>query len=443
MTKKKSIFILISLFITLFFQSAMAQQPAASWTLRACIDYALANNIQIKKLNESVKSIELDLEAAKASLYPSLSASANQSYTHQKAQSGSPDDESNSLTGNYSIRSSVLLYNGNKLKNTIELQALTVQSAGLNQQATQNNIELEISSLYLQVLYAREALVNAENNQISTQSQVDRAKILYDAGSISESTYMQLVAQLSEANYSVVSARTSLERQLLNLKQMLELNINEPFDIAYPEIDDDQVLSLLPEKQQVYISALGFMPELQNGQLAVGQAQIAVQIAEAGKLPTLAMDASLASGYSSLSGNQFATQLGNNFYQNAGLTLSIPIYSNKQVKTAVSKAKISQKTAELDLSLTRKTVLHSIENAYLDASSAQSRFVAAKDQLKASKISYDLINEQFRLGMKNSVDLLTEKTLYLNAQQEYLQAKYTTVLNQKILDFYRQKRIEL
>ncbi|MBK7030125.1 MAG: TolC family protein [Bacteroidales bacterium] len=443
MTKKKSIFILISLFITLFFQSAMAQQPAASWTLRACIDYALANNIQIKKLNESVKSIELDLEAAKASLYPSLSASANQSYTHQKAQSGSPDDESNSLTGNYSIRSSVLLYNGNKLKNTIELQALTVQSAGLNQQATQNNIELEISSLYLQVLYAREALVNAENNQISTQSQVDRAKILYDAGSISESTYMQLVAQLSEANYSVVSARTSLERQLLNLKQMLELDINAPFDIAYPEIDDDQVLSLLPEKQQVYISALGFMPEVQNGQLAVGQAQIAVQIAEAGKLPTLAMDASLASGYSSLSGNQFATQLGNNFYQNAGLTLSIPIYSNKQVKTAVSKAKISQKTAELDLSLTRKTVLHSIENAYLDASSAQSRFVAAKDQLKASKISYDLINEQFRLGMKNSVDLLTEKTLYLNAQQEYLQAKYTTVLNQKILDFYRQKRIEL
>jgi outer membrane protein len=442
MSKMKIVIIVLCLFINLSSLNALAQKPEGSWTLRTCIDYALANNIQIKKLEESVKSNELDLDAAKASVYPSLSASANQSYTHQKAQSGSLD-ESGSFTGNYGIRSSVILYNGNKLKNTIELQALTVQGAGLNQQVAQNNIELEIASLYLQVLYAREALINAENNKASTQSQVDRGSILYEAGSMSETTYLQLMAQLSEAEYSVVSARTSLERQLLNLKQILELDINEPFDIAYPDIADDQVLSLLPEKQQVYSSALGFMPEVQSSQLAIDQAQLAVQIAEAGKLPSLAIDASLSSGYTSLSGNLFATQLGNNFYQNAGLTLSIPIYSNKQVKTAVSKAKISQKTAELDLSLTRKTILQSVENAYLDAVSAQSRYAAAKDQLEATRKSYDLINEQFNLGMKNSVDLLTGKTLYLNAQQEYLQAKYNAVLNQKILDFYRQKRIEL
>lgn len=421
----------------------MAQKPENGWTLRACIDYAIANNIQLKKLDESVKSSSLDLEAAKAAVFPSLSASANQSFTHQKPQSGSLEEESGSFTGNYGLRSSVILYNGNKLKNSIETQALSVQSAGLSQKAAQNNIELEISSLYLQVLYAREALVNAENIRLSTQSQLDRARILFEAGSMSESSYLQMVAQESEASYSVVSAQTSLERQLLSLKQLLELDINEPFDVVYPDIDDDKVLSMLPEKQQVYATALGFMPEIQNSQLAIEQAILAVKIAEAGKLPTLAMDASLSSGYSSLSGNQFATQLGNNFYQNAGLTLSIPIFSNKQVKTAISKAKISRNTADLDLNLARKTILQSVENAYLDAVSAQSRFAAAKDQLEATRKSYDIISEQFNLGMKTPVDLLTGKTLYLSALQEYLQAKYTTVLNRKILDFYSQKKIEL
>jgi outer membrane protein len=188
---------------------------------------------------------------------------------------------------------------------------------------------------------------------------------------------------------------------------------------------------------------MGFMPEIENGKLSINTAEFDIKIAKAGYLPSLGLSASTSTGYSNAASNEFATQLGNNFYQNAGLNLSIPIFNNKQVKTSISKARLGLETAQLDYISTQKDLLNRIESAYLDAVSAQSRFLSANEQLTSTKKSYTLIEEQFNLGMKNTVELLTEKTKYLSAQQEYLQAKYTAILNIKILDFYQQKRIEL
>jgi len=166
-------------------------------------------------------------------------------------------------------------------------------------------------------------------------------------------------------------------------------------------------------------------------------------IAQAGLLPSLSLNASLATGYNAPNSIAFPTQLGDNFYQNAGISLNIPIFNGKQVKSNISRAQIGIETAKLTQIETEKNLLTDVETAYLDAESAQERFQAASEQLKSTGISYSLIEDQFNLGMKNTVDLITEKNKFLTAQQEYLQAKYTAILNYKILDFYQDKPIEL
>jgi outer membrane protein len=436
---------IIGLCFTLLFTNlaTCGQQATKEWTLRNCIDYALENNIQIKKMQIGVKVDEAVYEQSKAARIPSLNAGASESFTHQQPLKGDQSSQESSFTGNYSLNSEVTLFNGSKLNNSIAQQAINVKSASLGVKESQNNIELAVTAAYLQILYAREAVVNAENTLSSSDAQLARAKTLYDAGYIAESNYVQVQSQQSIDSYTLVTAENDLSRQILTLKQLLELDINQELILEFPELNDSQVLMPIPAKQDVYNTALSFMPEIESGKLSINSAEFDIKIAKAGYLPSLSLSASTSTGYSNAVSNGYATQLGDNFYQNAGLTLSIPIFNNKQVKTSISKARLELETAQLDYTSTQKDLLIRIESAYLDAVSAQSRFLSATEQLISTKKSYMLVEEQFDLGMKNTVELLIEKTKYLSAQQEYLQAKYNAILNYKILDFYQQKTIEL
>jgi outer membrane protein len=434
----KSISVLLFILL-LTFNSAQGQEAKKEWTLRNCIDYAMQNNIQVKKMQVGVKVSEAGYEQSKAARFPSLSAEANESSTQQKYKSGGET----SFTGNYSLHSAVTLYNGNRIKNTIAQQENFVKSAGLAVQEQQNNIELSVTTAYLQVLYAREAVINAENTLETSEAQLNRSKILLDGGYIAESNYAQIEAQYSIDSYALVTAQNNLNQKLLTVRQLLELDIKQEFNLYFPDLKDTDVLKPVADKQVVYSYALSYMPEVESGKLAIQSADLDISLAKAGMLPSLGLSASTSTGQSNLVSNGFATQLGDNFYQNVGFTLSIPIYSNRQVKTSISKAQLGLQTASLTYSEIQKDLLSRVESAYLDVVSAQSRYLSATEQLKATNKSYSLVEDQFNLGMKNTVDLLAEKNKYLAAQQEYLQAKYQAILSYKILDFYQQKRIEL
>ena len=439
LTIKTNIILLGLLFFTL---TSYSQQKPKEWNLRTCIDSALQNNIQIQKTQQTVEINKISLEQSRANRLPNLNATAGQSITNQKSTVGSSGQEQ-SFTGNYSVQSQMVLYNGNKFSNMVAQQQLNVKSSELNVKQSEKDMELTITSAYLKILYARESVKNAENTLISSKTQSDRAKVMFDAGYIAESNYAQVQAQYSSDKYALVVANSTLNEQILQLKQILELGINDSIRIQFPEIDESQVFKALPAKQDVYNSALNIMPEVENSKVGIDAANIDLQIAKAGLCPTLSLNATAATGWNSLYSSNYPTQLGNNFYQNAGLSLSVPIFNNKQVKSSISKAQIAIETAKLTYAETQKSLLTQVETAYLDANTGQERFKAADEQLKATKTSYSLIEQQFNLGMKNTVDLLTEKNKFLTAQQEYLQAKYTAILNFKILDFYQNKPIEL
>lgn len=421
---------------------SFSQQQPPEWDLRACINYALQNNIQVKKQQQSVAISKVNFLQSKAERLPTLNAGLGQSFTNQKStQAGSGQEQS--FTGNYSLQSQMVLYNGNKLTNTIAEQELNVKSSELSVKESENDIQLAITTAYLKILYARESVINAENTLVSSETQNNRAKILFESGYIAESNYAQVESQYSSDKYSLVLAKNSLSTLMLQLKQLLEMGMNADITIKFPDLDESEVLKILPVKEDVYTSALSVMPEVENSKLGIDIAETELLIAKAGLIPSLSLSASAATGYSSLSSSTYPTQLGNNFYQNAGFSLSIPIFNNKQVKSSISKAQIGIETAKLNRIEVEKNLLTEVETAYLDAESSRERYSAAKDQLRSTQISYSLIEEQFNLGMKNTVELIAEKNKYLTAQQEYLQAKYTAILNYKILDFYQNKPIEL
>ncbi|MDO9255481.1 MAG: TolC family protein [Bacteroidales bacterium] len=440
--KSKNIISYIILFGFISFATTVtAQQKPKEWDLRSCINYALENNIQIKMQQQSVEIGKVNFEQSKAEKLPNLNGGIGQSFTNQMASTGSSQEQS--VTGNYSLKSEMVLYNGNKLNNTISQKELLVKSGELTVKQAENNMELTITAAYLKILYAKESVVNAENTLISSETQNKRAKILFESGYIAESNYAQVQSQYSKDKYALVLANNTLNLLKLQLKQLLQLGINDTLVVKFPVLDDNQGLKALPVKQDVFNTALNTMPEVENSKVNMAVAAIDLDIAKAGLLPSLSLSASLATGHSTLATDNYATQLGNNFYQNAGLSLNIPIFNKKQVKSSISKAQIGIETAKLSYAEIQTSLLTEVETAYLDVVSAQSRFQAASEQLKFTLVSYSLVEEQFNLGMKNTVELLTEKTNYLTAQQEYLQAKYTAILNYKILDFYQNKPIEL
>ena len=424
----------------------------AQWDLQSCIDYAKEQNITIRKNRITAASTQIDVKTAKAALFPSLSFSTSQQVVNRPYQetssrvSGSEIISSNSKTsynGNYGLNASWTLYNGNKRLKTIQQEKLNNQVAELDVATSENNIQESIAQVYIQILYAAESVkVNESTLQVSI-AQRDRGQELLNAGSIAKSDFAQLEAQVSNDNYQLVTSQTTLQNYKLQLKQLLELDGDFEMDLFLPQLDDSSVLIPLPTKDDVYQTALNLRPEIESGKLNIEAADMNIKITRAGYIPSLSLSAGI--GTTNANGNDFSfsEQVKQNWNNSIGLTLSIPIFDKRQTKSAVNKAKLQRQTSELDLMDNQKTLYKTIESLWLSANSAQQQYVAATQKLKSTQASYALVSEQFNLGMKNTVELLTEKNNLLSAQQETLQAKYTAILNAGLLRFYQGEEIDL
>ena len=415
-----------------------SEQPAdslpAQWDLQACIDYALQQNITIRKNRLSAESAQVDVKTARAALFPSLSASVSQRVVNR------PKSETNTIIDGDNITSSQskTSYNG-----SYGIDANWTLYYGGKRRKSENSIEESIAQTYVQILYAAEAVKVNESTLEVSQAECERARQLLEAGSIAKSDLAQLEAQVSTDKYQLVTAQATLQDYKLQLKQLLELDGESEMNRYIPTLGTENVLAPLPTKTDVYRSALVLRPEIEAGKLNIQTSDLDIKIARAGYLPTLSRSAGI--GTSQAIGNDctFSEQVKQNWNNSLGFTVSVPIFSNRQTKSAVEKAKIQKQTSELDLLDDQKTLYKTIETLWLDANSAQQRYAAATEKLKSTQTSYELIQEQFNLGMKNTVELLTEKSNLLSAQQETLQAKYMAILNMQLLKFYQGEKIEL
>lgn len=422
------------------------------WTLSDCIDYALEHNITIRRNRISVESTQEDVKTAKADLLPSLNGSISQRVVNRpNSASGTiisgdnitTSQSKTSYNGSYGIDANWTVYNGSKRLNTIKQQELNSRIAELNVSESENSIEESITQLYVQILYSAEAVKVNESTLEVSRKEYERGQELFNVGSIASSDLAQLEAQVSNDNYQLVTSQATLQDYKLQLKQLLELDGDFEMALYLPQLDDSNVLIPLPAKDDVYHTALSLRPEIESGKLNVETSDLSIKTARAGYLPTLSLSAGIGTTNANGSDFSFSEQVKQNWNNSLGLTLSIPIFDKRQTKSSINKAKLQRQTSQLDLLDKQKTLYKTIESLWLSANSAQQQYVAAARKLKSTETSYSLVSEQFNVGMKNTVELLTEKNNLLSAQQETLQAKYTAILNAGLLRFYQGEEINL
>ena len=436
--------------------SAVAQTPAdslpARWDLQTCINYALNHNITIQRNRISVESSEEDLKTSRSALFPSLNASISQRIVNRpNTENGTiisgdnitTSQSKTSYNGSYGIDANWTLYNGGSRLNTIKQNELNQRIASLAVSESENSIQESIAQIYVQILYAAEAVKVNETTLEVSRAQFERGKQLHEAGSLSQADLAQLEAQVSNDNYSVVTSQATLQDYKLQLKQLLELDGEVEMNLYLPTLDDEDALAPLPSKADVFRAALSLRPEIESGKLSVEAADLDIKIARSGYIPTISLTAGIGSTNANGNDFTFTEQIKQNWNNSLGVSLSIPIFDRRQTKSAIRKAKLQKQTSQLDLLDEQKTLYRTIENLWLDANSAQQQYAAARQQVKSTQTSFDLVSEQFNLGMKNTVELLTEKNNHLIAQQQLLQAKYMAILNRQLLNFYQGQDITL
>ena len=415
-------------------RNATAQEASKTWTLQECLDYAYQNNIQVRQSrNNQLSGIE-DTKQAKAALFPSLVASTTQSYTNYPS---SEVTDNNSYTGTYGITAGMTIFEGGKLRTEVKRQKVQNQMDALSVEESVNDIRIAIVQAYMQCLYAADAVRINRSTAEASKAQRDRAEEMLRAGSISRVDFAQLQSQYSSDEYQVVVASSTLDNYKLQLKQLLELDIMEEMNPAVPGVKEENVLKALPSKDEVYATALKVMPQIRRGELGVEAAKLEEKSARAGFYPSISLAASIGTGHMSNNDFESGSQIWNRFNENIGLTLSIPIFSNRKNRTAVNKAKIAVDNSYLEWTSLQKELLRDVESAYLDATSAQAQYLSAREKEKYARESYELTSEQFRVGVKNTVELITAQNEYSAAQQQVLQAKYLTLLSIELLNIYQ------
>lgn len=415
-------------------RNATAQEASKTWTLQECLDYAYQNNIQVRQSrNNQLSGIE-DTKQAKAALFPSLVASTTQSYTNYPS---SEVTDNNSYTGTYGITAGMTIFEGGKLRTEVKRQKVQNQMDALSVEESVNDIRIAIVQAYMQCLYAADAVRINRSTAEASKAQRDRAEEMLRTGSISRVDFAQLQSQYSSDEYQIVVAGSTLDNYKLQLKQLLELDIMEEMNPAVPGVKEENVLKALPPKNEVYETALKVMPQIRRGELGIEAAKLEEKSARAGFFPSISLSASVGTGHMSNNDFESGSQIWNRFNENVGLTLNIPIFSNRKNRTAVNKAKIALNDSYLEWTSLQKELLRNVESAYLDAISAQAQYLSAREKEKYARESYELTSEQFRVGVKNTVELITAQNEYSAAQQQVLQAKYLTLLSIELLNIYQ------
>ena len=423
---------------------------AKVWTLQECVDYALENNISLKQAAVKTMQSHEDVLQSRSALFPSVSFSTNQNMNYRpfsestfNLTNGSMTTNSNkvSYNGSYGINANWTVWNGNKNRMNIRQNRFTEQLNELNRQQQANSVQEQIAQLYVQILYETEAVRVNEEIVKASMLQAERARAMVEVGSLARVDLVQLEAQVDQDRYSLVSAQSQLANYKLQLKQLLELHDEEPFEVADPNIGDEKVLSIIPDKAQMYAAALQHRPEIRSGRLGIESANLSIKSARTGYMPTVNLSASIGTNNSSGQQKTFGAQLKGNLSNALGLTLSMPIFDQLQTRTAIRKAKFAKLDKELSLQAEEKKLYSSVEKYWLDATTSQQQYVYAKKNRESMQESYDLVSEQFNCGLKNIVELTTGKNNLLQAEQQLLQTKYTALLNQALLKFYAGERL--
>jgi len=411
---------------------------AETWSYRDCVDYAREHNISLRKsrLNEEISLC--NLEESKAQWQPTLDFATSHGFTNMPFG----NDSKNSYSSSYGLNAGWTVWNGGDRENNIKRSELQTRIDRVNTENIMRTIETDLLQVYINILYAKESISIYEEAEKLSRAQAERASALMDAGRISRVDYAQLKAQYEQDCYNLVNARGTYDNRCMEMKKLLELGIDTDIELQDVEWTTEQVLALLPDMTESYRLATITDLQLKGLEMEIDGTDLDIAIAKASGSPRLSLNAGIGTSYVA-PGLTFGTAMKQNLNETIGLTLSVPILDNKKTKTAVARAKVQKINAQLDIDSRHTELARTIENWYIDVRSSQSRYEAAVDQLSSAKLSNELSNEQFNLGLVNPVELMTAHNNLVEANHTLIQAKYMTMLGKKMIEFYRTAKISL
>ncbi|WP_299757058.1 TolC family protein [uncultured Pontibacter sp.] len=482
--KKTSKTLLLALGISLAGTTgAWAQQDPSGdgvWTLQEAVEYAKVNNLQVKQTNLNRKINEIDYKQSQLDRLPILNA--NGSYFFNTGSFQDPVTFSvqtqEAQTANFSASASVPLFQGFRQTNLIKQNKLELEASQQDVLSTQNDITIQLVTSYLNILFSDELIKTSELQRDATRQQLDRTRILFDAGSVAENSVLDLESQLATDELNVINATNQRDISRLNLMQLLNIKANEEFSIQIPELPEPDQYPLVVDGSQVYDIAVQTLPAIKAVDLRVQSAQKGVDAARGNYFPRISLGAGINTRYSSTSNfivgredrfieqvfytnpqgteqqsfyllqpapiyddYSFLDQAKDNVGKNYGFTLSVPIFNGFQVRNSVQRAIISQENANLNADIARNNLRQTIEQAYVDAVAAKRKYNASREQVRAAE--RNVRNAELRLnsGIINSVEYVIVANTFRSAQSELLQAKYDYIFKLKVLDFYQGKDI--
>ena len=410
------------------------------WSLKQCIEYALEHNISIKQQQKTVENSEIQLNTARSARLPSLNASANQSFSFGR---GLTSDNTYTNRGTQStgfdLGTSIPLITGGQIPNTIAVRKIDLQAALADLEKAREDISLQVTSQYLECLYQKELMEVAERQCELSKNQLHRIKLLFDNGKKSEADLAEAQSAVANDELTLTQATNSYDLTLLTLSQLLELDTPQGFAVEKPA-EASSALAALKQAPSADGLEYSTRPSIIAQQYRLKSAERNIRIAKAGYYPSLNFSAGLGSSYYKTSGFQadpFGTQMKNNFNQYLSFSLSIPIFNRFTTRNAVRQARVAVENQRLALENTRKALYKEMQQAYYNAVAAQKQYQSSQTACDAASASFNLMQKKYENGKANSTEFEEQKTRYMKAQADHLQAKYTYIFRQKILNYYR------
>ncbi|WP_053975863.1 TolC family protein [Mangrovimonas xylaniphaga] len=436
--------ILIALLTTIGQAQEHAQEIVKKWSLEECIAYATTHNITVKDALYSQDKAQLNYDQSKYNKLPNVTGSASQTLSNGNSIDPITSDYVTKQihSSSFGINSSLTVYEGSKLNKQQKQQQLIFEQNTLYVEETQNNITLQVTEAYLQALYMQEGIAIAENNLEASQQEATMAKAKLDAGSIPMQDYTDATSQAATKKYDLITAKNNYAQQITTLKQLLELDPETEFAIETPDHINEMVETQL-DKIEVYKKALSILPEIKATELNKAISEKDIEIAKSDNLPSLYLNGSLGSGFTSTQELNFVDQINVNFNQRIGLSLNIPIFNKNQTKTEIKLAKINAEQTDLELQNVKKDLYKKVDTAWQNSIASQEQLLAAGAAKDAAEESYKLAKKKFELNALNTSDLVVSQNNYTNAQLDYIKAKYLNILYYQLLQFYQGNAIEI
>jgi len=430
--------------------AAMLAHAQQGWTLQQCVDSALVHNWNVKQYNLRSKTSEINYKQAQNDRLPSLNGSGafNLGFGSIKVSQVDPNNpntvqyvyvNSTSKQASLGLDAGLTLYSGLRIKHNIEARNADLQASYAEKKLQEDNVKVNVSSAYLQVLLDKELLQVAADQLALTKTKIEQRKSLIDNGKMAEGEMYELESQLAKEELNKTKSENALKLDLLTLAQLIVVKDVDNFDVYVPETFPEETLGLV-SANSIYESAVTHRPEIKSAEYRLLSSEKDVLVNKAGAYPTLSLVASSNTYYyngTNAVNDPFSSQFKNNWNTSVGLSLKIPIFNQFQVKNSVAKAKIAVESSKVDLSTAKEDLKKSIEQAYYNAVAAKSRWEAAQKSEMAAREAYRFSNQKYEAGRASLYDLYQAKSNLTQVLGEKSQAKYEYVFRMKILELLK------